>query len=119
MKIWFSAPIAPRSRAGASSDRYVGTVEDDSPIPMPITSREMISNANVGEKVAASVPMMTTTAAAMIVRRRPSLSLSREEKLAPTIAPIEMLAVMTPLSQPDRPQSFPMNGNTPEMTPRS
>ena len=119
MKIWFSAPIAPRNRAGASSDRYVGTVDDERPIPSPMISRESTSSVNVGENAAARVPTMTIAAATWIVRRRPRASLVRLENSAPTMAPTDRLAVITPLSQLVSAQSFPMNGSTPEITPRS
>ena len=84
-----------------------------------MTSREITSSANVGEKLAASVPTMTTAAATMMVRRRPRASLMRLENSAPTMAPTERLAVITPLSHAVSDHAFPMNGSTPEITPRS
>ncbi len=65
-------------------------------MPMPITPRAMVSSGRFCASVQATVPAMATSAAAMIARRRPSRSPSREAAAAPIIAPTERLAVTTP-----------------------
>src|SRR6266567_7316435 len=119
MKIWFSADIAPRSRLGASSDRYVGTVADEQPTPRPMISREIVSMARLGEKEASSVPMITTTAATMMLFLRPSWLFIFDATAAPIMAPTERLAVTMPLSNDERCQTLVMKTRTPEITPRS
>ena len=86
-------------------------------MPRPMTSREIVSIVKVGENVAANVPMITITAAVMMVRLRPH-ALTRGGP-APKIAPTERLAVTMPFWKPDRCHIFVMKTRTPEMTPRS
>ena len=119
MKIWFSADIAPRNRAGASSDRYVGTVADEHPTPRPITPRETTMLGTPTASMQATVPMMTMAAAAMIVYRRPSRSARRPASAAPSIAPTDRLAVIAPLVKGVRCQSLLSRTRMPAMIPRS
>ena len=119
MKIWFSEAIAPRSLAGASSDRYVGTVAEEQPMPMPSTPRAMTMAVTSPETMQPIVPAMTTPAATMIVYRRPIRSESRPASAAPNIAPTERLAVMAPLVKGVRCQSLASSTRIPAITPRS
>jgi len=86
---------------------------------MPMMPREIIKVCQFPEVMANTVPMMTTTAASMIVRRRPIRSDSRLATAAPSIAPTERLAVMTPFSSADRCQCLTITTRMPAMTPRS
>jgi len=119
MKIWFSAPIAPRMRLGASSDMYVGTVAEERPMPRPRTVRKATSVPKFGASAQATVATMTTPPATMMVRRRPTRPVSRAARPAPTIAPTERLAVRTPFPKPSRFQALEITTRMPLMMPRS
>jgi hypothetical protein len=119
MKIWLSEASAPRVRAGASSLRYIGTVAELSPTPRPMTPRVAIIVGQPPASAQPTDPAITTTAAAMIVVRRPIRRPSHRAPSAPIIAPADRLAVITPFCSAVRCHCLVMMTSTPAITPRS
>ncbi|ALE83390.1 hypothetical protein XF36_09730 [Pseudonocardia sp. HH130629-09] len=109
----------PRIRAGASSDRYIGTTTETIPTPTPITKRNPTSIATFTPRAAPSVPTTNTMPPSRISGRRPRVSASLPETPAPSIAPTSSPDTTVPCSSEDSGMSSGMNRIAPEMTPVS
>ena len=109
----------PRMFFGASSLRYMGTITETMPTPTPITNRKKISMNEFTASAAPPVPSTKTTPPAKISFLRPSLSASRPEPRAPSMAPSSSPLTTMPSTSGVGMMCSGMNGSAPPITPVS